>query len=235
MLTASSGDGSGLSPGGFQFTGIAFGTYTVTANKPGSSAISSVQAVVADASVPVNVSLVLPGSGRVTVTVLDVDGTPIPNLQVLRASGCAGIPATTGSDPSDPATFGVAVFEDVRIGNVHVKAVRGADLASASAVIRRDDDEAALVLRFAGFGTVTGAVIGPGGRSGARRTRRSRVSATGTVAMPVHQRRCGAASANRRGRIVPLQQRFGGRHHDFGLDGLLPGGDDGAGCAARRR
>ena len=163
VLTASSGDGSGLSPGGFQFTGIAFGTYTVTANKPGSSAISSVQAVVADASVPVNVSLVLPGSGRVTVTVLDVDGTPIPNLQVLRASGCAGIPATTGSDPSDPATFGVAVFEDVRIGNVHVKAVRGADLASASAVIRRDDDEAALVLRFAGFGTVTGAVIDPAG------------------------------------------------------------------------
>ena len=163
ILTASSGDSSGLAPGAFRFTDISFGTYTVTARKPGSSGSTSAQAIVADASTPVNVSLVLPGSGRIVVTVLDVDGTPIPNQQVLRASECSGVPATTGSDPSNPATFGVAFFEDVPIGNVSVKAIRGADLAAASAFIRRDGDEATLILRFAGFGTATGTVIDPAG------------------------------------------------------------------------
>ena len=163
VLTASSGDGSGLAPGAFRLTDISFGTYTVTARKPGLSGSTSTQVIVADASVPVNVSLVLAGSGRVVVTVLDLDGTPIPNQQVLRASACSGVPATTGSDPSNPAMFGVAVFEDVPIGNVSVKATRGLDLAAASAIIRRDGDAAALILRFAGFGTVTGTVVDPAG------------------------------------------------------------------------
>ena len=196
VLTASSGDGSGLAPGAFQFTDISFGTYTVTARKPGSSGSTSAQVIVADASVPVNVSLVLAGSGRVVVTVLDVDGTPIPNQQVLRASGCSGVPVITGSDPSNPAMFGVAIFEDVPIGNVSVKAIRGLDLAGGrrrhSTRRRRGRPHLTLCRLWHGHRD--------GSRSGRRScswsARRSRLAPAPDVEMLVRPRRRGSTGAN---------------------------------------
>jgi hypothetical protein len=137
------------------FSDLPPGSYTVSARGAGAS-----QSVFTTASVSPNatahVNLQIPGAGRLVVTVLDQLGALLPNHPVLRAVGnpCAGVQVTTDAN-------GVAVFEDVPIGNVSVKSMRGFDVASVSTFIQRAGEEKSLILRFAGFGTITGTVLDP--------------------------------------------------------------------------
>ena len=136
-------------------TNLAPGTYTVSARGASSSRSVATSADVIE-NQTTNVTLALPGMGRVVVTVLDVHGTPIQNQQVIRTLGgpCAGEAILTDA-------AGVALFEDIPVGNVTVKATNGLDIAAASTFIQRSGDERAVILQFAGFGTITGTVFDP--------------------------------------------------------------------------
>ena len=136
-------------------TDLAPGTYTVSARDASSPRLVTTSADVIE-NQTTNVTLALPGMGRVVVTVFDTDGTPIQNQQVIRILGgpCAGEAILTDA-------AGVAVFDDVPVGNVTVKATIGPDIAAASTFIQRSGDERAVILRFAGFGTITGTVFDP--------------------------------------------------------------------------
>ncbi len=102
----------------------------------------------------VNVSLTLPGAGRVVVTVLDTHGDPLVGQTVFRLAGspCAGIPQVTDG-------AGIAIFEEVPVPGGSFKAILDDDVAEGSATIQREGDAAALTLRFSGFGTVSGTVL----------------------------------------------------------------------------
>jgi hypothetical protein len=139
-------------PGKVQVADLTPGSYTVTARAATSARTVWTTATVL-ASTTSHVNLQLPGTGRVLVTVLDESGNPLTSHAVIRTVGgpCSGEQVETGPD-------GVAAFEDVPIGNVTVKALKGTDIAVASTFLQKSGDDRALVLRFAGFGTVTGTV-----------------------------------------------------------------------------
>ena len=130
------------------------GPYNVSARAAGSSR-SVFASTTVTANATTHVSLQIPGTGRLVVTLLDETGARLPTYPVIRNIGspCSGEQVLT--DPE----LGVAVFEDVPIGNVTVKSIRGADVAAASTYIQRAGDEKAVILRFAGFGTITGTVV----------------------------------------------------------------------------
>ena len=153
--------GAVVAAGGLQTVTDAAGTFTLSAVAAGSHRVSANQGPGRYASTPVNVvagttanvSLTLPGVGRVVVTLLDVDGSPMVGHTVIRVtSGCAGVPVVTDAT-------GVAVFEDVPIPGGYFKAIRDNDIADGYATVRSDAESAAIALRFGGFGTVRGTVV----------------------------------------------------------------------------
>ena len=140
--------------GSFVVPNIPVGSHTVSAQLPGTNRrVTTTLTINAPADI-VNVSLTLPGAGRVVVTVLDTKGDPLVGQTVFRLTGspCAGIPQVTDG-------AGIAIFEEVPIPGGSFKAILEDDVAQGSATIQRDGDAAAVTLRFAGFGTVTGTVL----------------------------------------------------------------------------
>lgn len=105
------------------------------------------------------------GLGTLQLTVVDGNGAPVPNQQVLvtraatrvLSNPCLGVALGTTN------TAGLVVFPGLDVGTISVKAVRQAigfvDVATLDTVIARDGDTASAVLRFGGVGTVTGQVL----------------------------------------------------------------------------
>src|SRR5579864_7854457 len=121
-----------------------------------------------------NVNIVLSGLGNVQFTVFDANGNRLANQPVALACsapcGCNPVTVQTQPDgstkivatPMVTGADGTVQFAGLPVGTVGVKAVSPSfDVAEASATIPADNATGFGILRFAGSGTVTGAVVNP--------------------------------------------------------------------------
>jgi len=109
-----------------------------------------------------NIAITLSGVGTVEFTVLDANHNPVANQEVDLLGACANL---CGCSAKNTNAQGKVTFTNIRLGNVHARAIRSSgefwDQADAVASLPSDGASAFGVLIFPGAGTVTGTVLNP--------------------------------------------------------------------------
>ncbi|MGH9459813.1 MAG: carboxypeptidase regulatory-like domain-containing protein, partial [Vicinamibacteria bacterium] len=154
VVTAAGREVTSAADGSFAIANVPLGTHSVRAVDLVSGRSAGTSATLNAPGDIASVLLTFPGAGRIVVTVLDAAGRPLANHAVFRllGEGCSGSQRFTDS-------AGVAIFDDVPVPGGSFKSILKEDVAQGSATIQRDGDVAAVTLRFAGFGPVTGTVL----------------------------------------------------------------------------
>jgi hypothetical protein len=111
------------------------------------------------------VDITLSGLGAAEFTVLDAAGRPVANQQVALLGDCDN---ECGCAAANTNAEGRVRFDGLPLGKVMARAVRvsgsSVDQADAAVSVTRDGAVVSGVLRFGGFGVVSGAVLDPEGR-----------------------------------------------------------------------
>lgn len=111
-----------------------------------------------------NIAITLSGVGTVEFTVLDANRNPVANQEVDLLGACANF---CGCVAKTTNTQGKVTFTNVRLGNVHARAIRSSsefwDQADTVVSLPSDGSSAFGVLVFPGAGTVLGTVLNPDG------------------------------------------------------------------------
>ncbi len=109
-----------------------------------------------------NIAITLSGVGTVEFTVLDANHNPVANQEVDLLGACANL---CGCSAKNTNSQGKVTFTNIRLGNVHARAIRTSgelwDQADATVSLPSDGASAFGVLIFPGAGTVTGTVLNP--------------------------------------------------------------------------
>jgi hypothetical protein len=155
-------DGRGVlsaADGTFTLSDIPLGTKSVVAMTSDDRRHGASSVTLTLAGQTVETTVVLSGLGKATFTVLDAAGRPLPNVIVRRLDcndpcGCAG-QTTDGA--------GRVTFDNVAVGPFGVRAFQtgssATDAAEGTASVTREGEEAQGIVRFNGFGIVTGLVL----------------------------------------------------------------------------